>query len=101
MDHLIQVRDLTVQFSLPEGIITAVNGVSFGIPPGSTVALVGESGSGKTVVSQSIMGLLPATASITAGKILFAEPKTPTKAVNISALDPCGSDMRAIRGDSI
>jgi peptide/nickel transport system ATP-binding protein len=101
MGNLIEVRDLKVQFSLPEGIITAVNGVSFGIPPGSTVALVGESGSGKTVVSQSIMGLLPATASITAGKILFVDPKMPAKEVDIAALDPGGAEIRAIRGDRI
>ncbi|MCK4868723.1 MAG: ATP-binding cassette domain-containing protein, partial [Alphaproteobacteria bacterium] len=56
---------------MPEGVIEAVRGVSFSIKPGATVALVGESGSGKTVVSQAIMGILPKSARITSGSILF------------------------------
>ena len=59
MSDLLQVRDLKVEFDLPEGVIRAVNGVSFNVRAGSVVALVGESGSGKSVVSQSIMGILP------------------------------------------
>ena len=98
MGELIRVRDLKVQFDLPEGVITAVNGVSFRVPQGSTVALVGESGSGKTVVSQSIMGILPDTARITNGEILFTDPDRPGKVVDVAALDPAGSEMRALRG---
>ena len=63
---LLRVRDLKVAFDLPEGELVAVNGVSFQVRSGSTVALVGESGSGKSVVSQSIMGLLPKIAGIKA-----------------------------------
>ena len=44
------------------------------IRPGSTVALVGESGSGKSVTAQATMGILPRTAHITAGEILFNDP---------------------------
>ncbi len=98
MDDLIRVRDLKVEFSLPEGVITAVDGVSFRIRPGSTVALVGESGSGKTLVSQSIMRILPKSARITAGEILFTDPDTPDAAVDLTTLDADGAAMRAIRG---
>ena len=101
MDELIRVRDLKVEFDLPEGVITAVNGISFRILPGSTVALVGESGSGKSVVSQSIMGILPETARIARGEILFADPDKPGTEVDIAALNPGSPEMRAIRGGRI
>ncbi|MCH8961334.1 MAG: ATP-binding cassette domain-containing protein [Bacteroidetes bacterium] len=101
MGDLIRVRDLKVEFSLPEGAITAVDGVSFRVRPGSTVALVGESGSGKTVVSQSIMRILPRAARITSGEILFRDPDGPDGAVDLAGLDPNGRAMRAIRGGRI
>ena len=69
-ENLIEVRDLKVSFDLPEGQIEAVKGVSFRVQAGKTVSLVGESGSGKSVVSQSIMGILPKSAHITGGQIL-------------------------------
>ena len=72
---LLKVTDLRIGFDLPEGVIEAVRGVSFSVKPGSTVALVGESGSGKTVVSQAIMGILPKSARITSGSILFDDPE--------------------------
>ncbi|MSO70250.1 MAG: ATP-binding cassette domain-containing protein [Alphaproteobacteria bacterium] len=55
MTALLEVKNLRVQFKLAEGIIKAVDGVSFRVPQRGTVALVGESGSGKSVVSQSII----------------------------------------------
>src|SRR3546814_8247803 len=71
---LLRIRDLRISFVLPEGRLEAVRGVSFRVPAGKTVALVGESGSGKSVVSQAIMGILPRTARIDAGRILFHDP---------------------------
>ena len=67
MGNVLLVRNLKVEFRAPEGVIRAVDGVSFRIPEGKTVALVGESGSGKSVVSQSILGILPKAGRITAG----------------------------------
>ena len=49
--------------------------MSFNIPTGGTLALVGESGSGKSVCSQAIMGLLPRTATVSSGSILFEDPR--------------------------
>ena len=75
MKDLLRVENLTVEFGVHEGTLRAVDNVSFSIPPGGTLALVGESGSGKSVCSQAIMGLLPRTATIPSGSILFEDPR--------------------------
>ena len=77
MADLLTVRDLKVSIAVDAGVIKAVDGVSFRIPEGGTVALVGESGSGKSVVAQSIMGILPRIARIDSGEIMFRDPRTP------------------------
>ncbi|MFQ5786219.1 MAG: ABC transporter ATP-binding protein [Alphaproteobacteria bacterium] len=101
MGDVIRVRDLRVQFTVPEGVITAVDGVSFRVPEGGAVALVGESGAGKSVVAQSIMGILPRVARVAGGEILFADPDRTGPPIDIAGLDPDGRDMRAIRGRRI
>ncbi len=98
---LLKVEGLKVEFKLPEGRIEAVRGVSFRVRHGSTVALVGESGSGKTVISQSIMGILPGAAQISGGRILFADPLEHGKITDIAALPADGKTMRSIRGGRI
>ena len=76
---LIAVRDLSVEFDNRGIVVPALSRISFRIRAGSTVALVGESGSGKSVTAQAIMGILPATARITGGEILFATPGVPRR----------------------
>ena len=100
MADLLEIRDLKVSFATPAGPFEAVRGVSFRVPQGGTVALVGESGSGKSVVSQAIMGILPAAGRITGGQILFADPKA-SGPVDIAAMDPDGPALRDIRGGRI
>ncbi|HEV8679090.1 MAG TPA: ABC transporter ATP-binding protein [Stellaceae bacterium] len=101
MRDLLQVNDLHVRFATPSGFIRAVRGVNFRIRPASTVALVGESGSGKSVVSQSIMRILPRNGEITQGTILFADPRTAGEPTDLARLPADGTAMRAIRGGRI
>jgi peptide/nickel transport system ATP-binding protein len=98
---LLTVKDLKVEFHVSGGIVRAVDGVSFRVPFASTVALVGESGSGKSVVSQSIMRILPAPGRITNGEIIFSDPAAPDQPIDITKLEPDGTRMRAIRGGRI
>ena len=58
MARLLEVDDLHVQFTTDSGIVKAVDGVSYGVDLGETLAIVGESGCGKSVSALSIMGLL-------------------------------------------
>ncbi|MGD9537798.1 MAG: dipeptide ABC transporter ATP-binding protein [Alphaproteobacteria bacterium] len=102
MSDLLQVKNLRVQFKVAEGLIKAVDGISFRIPANKTVALVGESGSGKSVVSQSIMRILPKVAEIASGEILFFDPAKPgAPPTDIAKLDADGKAARSIRGGRI
>jgi peptide/nickel transport system ATP-binding protein len=100
MPDLLNVNDLKVEFHVTEGIVRAVNGVSFRVPAGKTVALVGESGSGKSVVSQTVMGILPKSAKVTAGEVIFHDPRDGS-VTNLLTLDQDGDKMRSIRGGRI
>ena len=101
MKDLLRVENLTVEFGVHEGTLRAVDKVSFAIPPGGTLALVGESGSGKSVCSQAIMGLLPRTANIASGSILFNDPRTNVGPIDIAKLDRDSTVMRSLRGGQI
>jgi peptide/nickel transport system ATP-binding protein len=98
---LIEVRDLSIEFDNRGTMVPRSTGFRLALPRGSTVALVGESGSGKSVTAQAIMGILPKTAHITSGEILFAAPGSTRAPVDITRLDPDGAAIRAIRGRHI
>jgi len=90
---LLEVKDLTTYFFIGAGVVRAVDGVSYDVREGETVALVGESGCGKTVSALSVMRLVAAPAGrIVAGQILF-------KGRDLLALDEEG--MRRVRGREI
>ena len=90
---ILSVKNLTVEFHTSEGIVRAVNDVSFDISQGKTVGIVGESGSGKSVTSLAVMGLLQKPAGrITQGEILFNGQ---------NLLQYSEDQMRKIRGNDI
>ncbi|MGH9092728.1 MAG: ABC transporter ATP-binding protein, partial [Acidimicrobiales bacterium] len=68
---LLEVEDLRTAFRTPRGLVRAVDGVSFTLRHGETLGVVGESGSGKTVLSRSVMGLLPADGVERSGSVRF------------------------------
>ncbi|MEU8970177.1 ABC transporter ATP-binding protein [Streptomyces monashensis] len=69
---LLEVRDLHVEFRTRDGVAKAVNGVSYAVDAGQTLAVLGESGSGKSVTAQAVMGILDMPPGrITGGQILF------------------------------
>jgi oligopeptide/dipeptide ABC transporter ATP-binding protein len=69
---LLDVRDLSTHFFTREGVVHAVDGVSFSVERGRTLGIVGESGCGKSVTALSIMGLIPKPpAKIVSGEVLF------------------------------
>ena len=72
MSALLEVRDLRTHFFTREGVVRAVDGVSFSVERGRTLGIVGESGCGKSVTALSIMGLIPKPpARIVGGEVLF------------------------------
>ncbi|MFJ5529905.1 ABC transporter ATP-binding protein [Streptomyces sp. NPDC093261] len=69
---LLEVRDLHVEFRTRDGVARAVNGVSYAVEAGETLAVLGESGSGKSVTAQAVMGILDVPPGrIAGGQVLF------------------------------
>ncbi len=97
---LLSVRQLTVDFKADSGDFRAVDGLTFDIPKGKTVALVGESGSGKSVTAQAILQILSKKAHISGGSIVFNDPAT-SKTTDIAELRPESDAMHALRGGRI
>ncbi len=89
---LLEVKSLRTSFFTDDGEVRAVDGVSFSVEPGKLMGIVGESGSGKTASVLSIMRLLPESAKIVGGEILFEGRDL------VGLPEP---EMRAIRGASI
>ena len=90
---ILKVRDLRTYFDTDEGVVRAVDGVSFELARGETLAIVGESGSGKTVTALSILALLPKTAKIEDGSSIDFEGR---QLVGVTR-----KEIEAIRGAEI
>jgi peptide/nickel transport system ATP-binding protein len=91
-DPLLEVSDLHVRFNTDDGIVRAVDGVSFSIMPGETLGIVGESGSGKSVSSLAVMGLISRKQADISGSVTF-------KGQDLLTLP--NEEMRTIRGRQI
>ena len=89
---LLEVHDLASSFFLDEGVLKAVDGLSFTIERGEAVALVGESGCGKTIVALSLLDLMPSPGRIVRGKVRF-------EGRDILTLPP--EELREVRGGGI
>ena len=95
---LLQVTNLATVFPLREGIVKAVDGVSFSIDRQVTVGLVGESGCGKSVLAQSILQIQAWPGQIEGGSAEFTRDG---QTVDLLALNPKGKEIRGIRGKEI
>ncbi len=95
---LFEVKDLTVSFHTDEGIVKAVNEISYTVNSGKTLGIVGESGSGKSVACSAVLQLLPKTAKVT-GSILLQGKNGNMR--DIARLKPSSREMRKIRGGEI
>ncbi|AXI43565.1 ABC transporter ATP-binding protein [Sulfitobacter sp. SK011] len=93
MKDLLVIKDLVVEFRTPEGVVQAVNGISYSVAPGEIVAIVGESGSGKSVGARAILGLIPSPpGKIVSGSIAFDD-------IDLLGLDD--KSIRDVRGKEI
>ena len=90
---VLRVVDLDVRFRIPGGVARAVNGVSFDLWPGETLAIVGESGCGKSVTAMSVLRLIPSPpGEIAGGRILLGDRDLRTAS---------DAEMRRVRGNEI
>jgi peptide/nickel transport system ATP-binding protein len=90
---LLDVKDLRTSFHTDDGVVKAVEGVSFSIEKGQTLGIVGESGCGKSVTCLTIMGLNPTRNTVSSGEAIWKG--------NLNLLGAKPRELREIRGDDI
>ncbi len=92
-EALLSIRDLAVEFRTEDGIVHAVDGISYDVFPGETLGIVGESGSGKSVSTMALLGLIPQPPGrIASGTAMF-------QGRDLLKLSP--KELRAFRGDEV
>ena len=97
---LLEINNLKTHFHTDDGTVRAVDGVSFSIGRGETLAVVGESGCGKSITAFSTMRLIPSPpGQIVDGEILFHQ--NGSAPLDLTQCDPRGAQMRNIRGNDI
>lgn len=97
---LVEIKNLKTYFKLDEGIVKAVDGVSFDIYRGETLGVVGESGCGKSITARSILQIVDPPGRIVEGEIRYhrMDDSGQIDLVDIAKLHPNSSKMRSIRG---
>ena len=96
---LLTVRNLKTHVFTSEGVVKAVDGVDLEVARGRTLCIVGESGCGKSLTARSILRIVPAPGRIVDGEILLR--RAAGDVVDLSQLDPRGSEIRKIRGRDV
>jgi peptide/nickel transport system ATP-binding protein len=96
---ILEVTDLVTHFPVRNGIVKAVDGVSFTLSRGKTLCIVGESGSGKSVTARSILQIVDAPGRIVSGSMVLHRPDRTS--VDLAKLNPRGREIRAVRGREI
>ena len=89
---LLEVKDLRVHFETEDGVVQALDGITYSVEAGQVLGIVGESGSGKSVSSLTVMGLTRAKNARISGEVLFDGK---------SLLEVSEDEMRRMRGDDI
>jgi len=102
-EPLLEIKNLKVEFDVRDGIVHAVDGVTFTINRGETLGVIGESGCGKSITAKTVMRMVPKPGKIPEGEILYhrRDKYNPDKGVellNITNMDPNGEEIRHIRG---
>ena len=95
---LLEVRDLKTYFYVEEGVLKAVDGVSFFVNREETLGLIGESGCGKSVTARSILRIVSSPGRVVGGKILLHQNGD---TIDLAQLKPSGGEIRKIRGKEI
>jgi len=103
---LLSVRDLKVHFFMDEGVVKAVDGISFDVFPGQVFGVVGETGCGKSVAMRAILRIVEPPGRIVSGEILLRRPRAGSGGrddlvQDLARLPSGGKEMRSIRGGEI
>ena len=96
---MLEVRDLRTHFPIRNGVIKAVDGISFDVARGKTLCVVGESGSGKSVTARSILQIVDEPGRIVGGSMLLH--RNDGSSVDLARLNRRGAEIRAVRGAEI
>jgi oligopeptide/dipeptide ABC transporter ATP-binding protein len=92
-EPLLSIRDLAVEFRTEDGVVHAVDGISYDVFPGETLGIVGESGSGKSVSTMALLGLIPQPPGrIVSGTAMFND---------VDLLKMSGRQLRRFRGEEV